>query len=93
LLQGGKIQASIRRQLIYKFLSKIVEGYVYKMSNFIVVPADDRYRTNFYPYKLIFRLKTKVRYCPNDPIDRYGFNATNITQIYSLGAYHRYLIG
>ncbi|KAK2418924.1 replication protein A 70 kDa DNA-binding subunit B [Trifolium repens] len=90
--KGDKIQASIRRQLIYMFLSKIVEGNVYKMSHFIVVPTDDRYRTNIYPYKLIFRLKTKVRYCPNDAIDRYGFNATNITQIYSLGAYHRYLI-
>jgi hypothetical protein len=93
LLQGDKIQASIRRQLIYLFLSKIVEGNVYKMSHFTVVPADDRYRTNFYPYKLIFHMKTKVRYCPNDAIDRYGFNATNITQIYSFGADHRYLIG
>jgi hypothetical protein len=93
LLQGNKIQATIRRQLIYLFLSKIVEGNVYKMSHFIVVPADDRYRTNFYPYKLMFKIKTKVRYCPNDSIDRYGLSATKITQICSFGADYCYLIG
>jgi hypothetical protein len=93
LLQGDKIHAYVRRQLNYLFLSKIVEGNVYKMSHFIVVPADDRYRTTFYPYKLMFQMKTKVRKCPNGAIDRYGLSATNITQICSFGADHCYLIG
>ncbi|WJX89952.1 hypothetical protein P8452_71903 [Trifolium repens] len=83
---------SVRRQLIYLFLSKIVEGNMYKMSHFIVVPADDRYRTTFYPYKLMFMMKTKVRNCPNHTIDRYGLSATNITQICSFGADYCYLI-
>jgi hypothetical protein len=93
LLQGDKIQASVRRQLIYLFLSKIVGGNIYKMSHFIVFPTDDRYRTTFYPYKLMFTMKTKVRNCPNHTIDRYGFSSTNINQICSFGADYCYLIG
>ncbi|KAK2409926.1 replication factor A protein [Trifolium repens] len=90
--KGDKIQASVRRQLIYLFLSKIVEGNIYKMSHFIVFPTDDRYRTTFYPYKLMFTMKTKVRNCPNHTIDRYGFSYTNINQICSFGADYCYLI-
>jgi hypothetical protein len=37
LIQGIKIHASVRRQLLYLFSSKIAEGNVYKMSYFSVV--------------------------------------------------------
>ncbi|MCI83786.1 replication factor A protein, partial [Trifolium medium] len=42
---GAKIHASVRRELLYLFRVKIMEGNVYKMSFFTVAPESGVYRT------------------------------------------------
>jgi len=59
-LQGGKIHASIRRTLIYKFQNEISEGHVYGIQNFSVAPNSGIYRTTHHPYKINFQFGTKV---------------------------------
>jgi len=58
-LQGGKIHASIRRTLIYKFQNEISEGHVFGIQNFSVAPNNGIYRTTHHPYKINFQFGTK----------------------------------
>ncbi|MCH80683.1 replication factor A protein, partial [Trifolium medium] len=90
--KGVKIHASVRRQLLYLFRSKIVEGNVYKMSYFIVCPESGIYRTTPHPFKLIFEMKTKVQSCENDTIDRFGLSLTTIAEICAYGPDHDFLV-
>ncbi|KAK2436125.1 replication factor A protein [Trifolium repens] len=41
--QGGKIHASVKKQLIYMFESKIEDGKIYDLSCFAVYPQSDSY--------------------------------------------------
>jgi len=60
LQEGGKIHASIRRTLIYKFQNEISEGKVYGIQNFSTTPNGGIYRTSHHPYKINFQFGTKV---------------------------------
>jgi hypothetical protein len=93
LIQGSKIHASIRRQLLYLFSSKIAEGNVYKMSYFTVVRESGLYRSTPHPYKLMFEMKTKVQLCPNNTIDCYGLSVSPIAAVVAYGADHDFLVG
>jgi hypothetical protein len=54
---GGKIHASIRKQLIYMLESKLEEGQVYEISYFSIFPQTGFYRTTLHLYKLVFQNK------------------------------------
>ncbi|XP_045799478.1 replication protein A 70 kDa DNA-binding subunit-like [Trifolium pratense] len=90
--KGAKIHASIRRQLLYLFNGKIVEGSVYKMSFFVVYPESGLYRTTSHRYKLSFEMKTKVQICESGVIDRYGLSLTSIGDICAYGPDHDFLV-
>ncbi|XP_045823690.1 replication protein A 70 kDa DNA-binding subunit B-like isoform X2 [Trifolium pratense] len=90
--KGVKIHASVRRQLLYLFQSKISEGNVYKMSYFTVSPASGFYRTTPHPYKLVFQLKTKVQVSESNKIDLYGLSLTKISDIHSEVAAPEFLV-
>ncbi|GAU23257.1 hypothetical protein TSUD_281500 [Trifolium subterraneum] len=90
--KGGKIHASVRRQLVYLFGSKITEGDVYKMSFFTVSPESGLYRPTPHPYKLNFEMKTKVQACENREIDPYGLSLTSIGDVIIHGSDHDFLV-
>ncbi|WJX38032.1 hypothetical protein P8452_25732 [Trifolium repens] len=90
--KGAKIHASVRRQLMYVFDSKIAEGKVYKMSYFTVVPESGLFRSTQHPYKLKFEMKTKVQICGNNSIDTYGLSLSTIGDIFAYGPEHDFLI-
>ncbi|KAK2411272.1 replication protein A 70 kDa DNA-binding subunit B [Trifolium repens] len=79
--KGGKIHASIRKQLLYMFESKIEEGEVYQMSYFSVVPQIGVYRTTLHPSKLIFQMKTKVHHVETSDISQYGLTLTSLAEV------------
>ena len=93
VVKGAKIHASVRRQLMYVFGSKIAEGKVYKMSYFTVVPESGVFRSTQHPYKLKFEMKTKVQICENNSIDTYGLSLSTIGDIFAYGPEHDFLIG
>ncbi|CAJ2645071.1 uncharacterized protein LOC123905276 [Trifolium pratense] len=90
--KGAKIHATIRRQLLYLFASKVAEGNVYKMSYFSVMPESGLYRTTTHPYKLMFEMKTKVQISESSKIDLYGLSPTSIDEICGYGPDHDFLV-
>jgi len=67
-----KIHATVRKQLLYVFQKKLMEGEVYKMSYFSVAPWFGAYCTTVHPCKLIFQMKTKVERVDGSLIPQYG---------------------
>ncbi|WJX11096.1 hypothetical protein P8452_01744 [Trifolium repens] len=79
--KGGKIHATIRRQLLYMFDGKIEEGSVYQMSFFSVCPATGYYRSTLHPYKLLFQVKTRVKLAPGSEISTYGLSLLKLSEV------------
>nr|XP_010925992.2 uncharacterized protein LOC105048395 [Elaeis guineensis] len=71
--RGGKIHATIKRQLLSMFKSILKEGVDYVMSNFIVGYNNGKYRTTKHKYMLNFMTKTSVVVCAHANISRDGF--------------------
>ncbi|CAJ2664707.1 replication protein A 70 kDa DNA-binding subunit A-like [Trifolium pratense] len=81
--KGGKIHATIRKQLLYLFKNKISEGHVYKISYLAVAPSSGSYRTTLHPYKFFFQMKTKIQICQSDDIPNFGLSISNISDVCS----------
>ncbi|GAU39036.1 hypothetical protein TSUD_59920 [Trifolium subterraneum] len=81
--KGVKIHATVRRQLLYLFQNKFVEGQVYKMSYFSVTPSVGGYRTTTHPYKLLFQMKTKVLSYDSAVIPLYGLSLSSVSEVCS----------
>ncbi|WJX38287.1 hypothetical protein P8452_25966 [Trifolium repens] len=79
--KGGKIHATIKKQLIYMFERKIEEGNTYDISSFAVYPQSGSYRSTLHPYKIVFKLKTKVNLSEHSSITTYGLTVTNISDV------------
>jgi hypothetical protein len=91
--QGGKIHATIRKQLLYMFQSKIEEGEVYEMSYFSVFPERGYYRTTLHPFKLIFQMKTKVKLSQSADISYHGLSLTDISEVCAHTHDYEFLVG
>ncbi|KAK2454097.1 replication protein A 70 kDa DNA-binding subunit C [Trifolium repens] len=81
--KGAKIHASIKKQLLYMFDSKIVEGEAYQMSCFAVAPEVGYYRPTLHPYKLLFQIKTRLQSVKNSLITTYGLSLTSLAEVCS----------
>lgn len=58
--QGDRIQASIRKELIYKFVRELTEGCVYSITGGGFASNTGAYRASKHQYRLIFQFSTKV---------------------------------
>ncbi|KAK7273848.1 hypothetical protein RIF29_14912 [Crotalaria pallida] len=56
-----KIQATVRKTLVYKFGDLLKEGHVYKFSSFGVVPNTGSYRATNHEHRLVFQMWTTVQ--------------------------------
>jgi replication factor A1 len=59
-MQGDRIHCSIKKTLLYKFVSDIKEGRVYSLENLDVATNGGSYKTTKHPYKLNFQFGSKV---------------------------------
>lgn len=91
--QGTKIHASVRKQLLYVFQSKLNEGKVYQMSCFYVAPSVGSYRTTSHPYKIVFQMTTKVQVCEGPSIPSFGISLCKIADVCKYTSDHDYLVG
>ncbi|WJX63407.1 hypothetical protein P8452_48296 [Trifolium repens] len=87
-----KIHASITDMLLYLFRHKIIEGNVYKMSNFMVGLESCAYRTTPHLYQLYFLYKTKVEICEDSSIDKLGLSLSTIGNVLGYGPDHEFLV-
>lgn len=81
ILKGVRIHATVRKQLLYLFQNKLVEGVVYKLSYFSVAPSLGSHRTTPHAYKVFFQMKTKVNVCEGHLLPLYGLNLTSVNEI------------
>lgn len=91
-VQGGKIHATIRKTLIYKFEKELKEGMVYSINFFGVVSNGGNFRTTRHGYKLNFQMGTKVVSVDNGLVSASPFSIvlfSDITETYSTD----YLVG
>ncbi|KAK2365938.1 replication factor A protein [Trifolium repens] len=90
--KGGKIHASIKKQLMYMYESKLKAGQVYEISNFAIFPQSGLYRTTLHPYKIIFLLKTKLNPSEGAGISEFGLTFTKIDEICAHTHDYEYLV-
>ncbi|GAU12842.1 hypothetical protein TSUD_73290 [Trifolium subterraneum] len=60
---GGRIHATIKKTLIYKFKNDLIEGKVYCFENLGVSTNGGAYRTTHHPYKMNFQYTSVVQRC------------------------------
>ncbi|XP_058783513.1 uncharacterized protein LOC131658206 [Vicia villosa] len=60
VVRGGKIQASVRKALLYQFDNKVREGNVYNFKHFGVAANTGAYRTTKHQFKLSLQNSTVV---------------------------------
>ncbi|KAJ1380457.1 Nucleic acid-binding, OB-fold [Sesbania bispinosa] len=89
--QGGRIQASIRKAMLRKFMGSVVEGAVYKMTFFGVIENNGTYRATRHEYKLLFQPRTKVYPAESQMISRLGFDLKSSEEIHQTDGESEYL--
>ncbi|WJX67554.1 hypothetical protein P8452_52010 [Trifolium repens] len=78
---GGRIHATVRKTLIYKFKDDLKEGKVYTFENMGVATNGGAYRTTHHPYKLTFQFTSLIQMLANQNIDRSPYSFTPIADI------------
>ena len=91
--QGGKINVSIRRTLIYKFQTEISESHVYIIQNFNVTLNSGIYRTTHHPYKINFQFGTKVSLLHANLVPNIKPQYTPLSLLTTTGFDTDYLVG
>jgi replication factor A1 len=91
--EGGRIHATIKKTLIYKFKDSLVEGNVYGFDNVGVSTNGGAYRSTHHRYKLNFQFSSMVQKLSNVDIKGSGFNFVPISEVVG-GSYDTdYLVG
>lgn len=83
---GGRIHATIKKTLIYKFKNQIFEGRSYSFENLGVANNGGSYRTTRHSYKLNFQFSSKVQVLPTLNITVSPYLFVPISEVVS-GAY------
>ncbi|GAU25322.1 hypothetical protein TSUD_375850 [Trifolium subterraneum] len=83
----------VRKQLVYRFEKKIIEGNVYKLSHFAITPSVGGYRPTLHPYRLIFEMETRVQLYEGPDIPSFGFSFTDLDVLSSYDADVGFLLG
>ncbi|WJX39037.1 hypothetical protein P8452_26627 [Trifolium repens] len=78
---GGRIHATVRKTLIYKFKDDLKEGKVYGFENMGVATNGGAYRTTHHPYKLTFQFTSLIQKLSNQNIERSPYSFTPIADI------------
>ncbi|KAJ1389235.1 Nucleic acid-binding, OB-fold [Sesbania bispinosa] len=89
--EGGRIQASIRKAMLKKFMGNVVEGDVYKMTFFGVIDNLGTYRATTHECKLLFQPRTKVYPCESEVISRFGLDVKTSEEIHQTSGDSEYL--
>lgn len=73
MLQGDKIHATVKKELVNKFDPLLLEGDSRILINFAVSHSTGSYRTTRHAYKIGFLATTRVRQCEGLPAELNGF--------------------
>ncbi|KAJ1441423.1 Nucleic acid-binding, OB-fold [Sesbania bispinosa] len=90
--EGGRIQASIRKAMLRKYMNCVAEGGVYKMTYFGVVDNGGSYRATSHEFKLLFQARTRVLPAESVIIPRFGLDLKNLEYVKNTKGECDYLI-
>ncbi|KAJ1403627.1 Nucleic acid-binding, OB-fold [Sesbania bispinosa] len=90
--EGGKIEAIIQKQYMKKFAECLVEGEVYKITNFGVNFNGGKFRAAGHDYKLLFTSCTKVTLCPGASIPGSELSLLKTSEIKKTKRHSDYLV-
>lgn len=92
-MQGSKIEVSLSKAMYRKWAEKFVEGNVYEICFFNVLPVKGCYRATNHPYRILFSKKTSVVQCECDFIPKLGLCLKSSEQVTALNCDPDFLIG
>lgn len=92
-MQGCKIHASVRRNLVYKFQPMLTEGRVYQILYFSVGYNVGDFRTTSHQFKINFHNHTTVKEIRNTPITKSPYSLMPLCEIMFNEPDSSYLIG
>ncbi|KAJ1375852.1 Nucleic acid-binding, OB-fold, partial [Sesbania bispinosa] len=70
---GGRIEATISKQHMNKFAHALVEGQIYRITNFGLLRNSGKSRVVVHEFKFIFNATTILSPCQNVSIPSSGF--------------------
>ncbi|XP_057443350.1 uncharacterized protein LOC130735301 [Lotus japonicus] len=90
---GGKIQATVRKLMFRKWGEQFVEGNVYIITFFHLIPNLGAYRPTDHAFRILFNPKTKIIPAESSIIPRWGFSLKDSAQLNDDGFQTEYLVG
>jgi replication factor A1 len=90
---GGRIHATIKKTLLYKFKNEVLEGKTYAFEKMGVASNGGGYRTTTHPYKLNFQYSSTVQHLPSLQITKSPYHFVPISDIIGGGYDTDYLSG
>ena len=81
ILQGGKIHATVKKELVAQFSPFLIQGESLMLINFSVTHSFGSYRTTNHPYMISFLSTTRVRSCEKLPEGLAGFEPVKYTEV------------
>ncbi|KAH0880577.1 hypothetical protein HID58_067971 [Brassica napus] len=80
-LKGGKIHATVKKELVAQFSPFLIQGESLMLINFSVTHSFGSYRTTNHPYMISFLSTTRVRSCEKLPEGLAGFEPVKYTEV------------
>ncbi|KAJ1425376.1 hypothetical protein SESBI_11087 [Sesbania bispinosa] len=90
--EGGRIEATIKKQNMKKFANLLVEGQVYKIIDFGITSNFGKFRAAGHDYKLTFNGSTRIIPFPNVAIPFHGLSLTKSSDILKTKGRSDYLV-
>ncbi|KAJ1381562.1 Nucleic acid-binding, OB-fold [Sesbania bispinosa] len=90
--RGGKIHAVVRRTLVYKFQSTLIEGAAYSISNFGVGENSGEFKYSMHLYKVNFEYHTRVVLMRDCTIPRFQFSFVSLADVMAPSFDNNYLV-
>ena len=91
-IQGGKIHASVKKELVAQFNHFLRQGYSL-LINFSVTHSCGSYKTTTHAYRISFLSTTRVRSCEQLPEDLSGFEPVKYKDVLDGTLNPDYLVG
>ncbi|KAJ1407835.1 Nucleic acid-binding, OB-fold [Sesbania bispinosa] len=89
--EGGRIEATVQKHNMKRFANVMVEGQVYKITNFGVMRNDGNFRACGHEFKLSFNANTKITFVPTAAIPYTGLALIKCSDIRKINGHSTYL--
>ncbi|KAJ1412106.1 hypothetical protein SESBI_20748 [Sesbania bispinosa] len=91
--EGGRIEGTIKKEHMRKFVNLLVAGQVYKITDFAINSNFGKFRASRHDYKLSFNGGTKITPFPNVSMPFHGLSLSKSSDIVETRDHSNYLIG